>query len=890
MTYPTPNPAPSTSTFFQGAFTGLGSGVSRHGLAFGVLASAVAATGIMASALMAFGGDGRFDAGIALSPATTPCCSGNIAPADTLQGTDEADLLTGTSGEDVLVGGGGDDFLSGLSGADLLQGGMGQDVLDGGGGSDILEAGPGDDVLNGGSEKDWLFGDEGDDVLRGGDGPDVLDGGPGNDELFGGDGDDTADGGEGDDLLRGGLGADVLDGSDGSDILFGDDGADDLDGGDESDILMGGGGDDVLSGGDGADQLSGGVGNDLLQGGDGADVLRGGPGDDEISGGDGSDVLEGQAGDDLLNGSFGNDQVLGGAGDDILLGSGGTDVLIGGPGQDRLDGGQGEDRLDGGPERDELDGGLDTDQILGGGGDDVIIVVAGDVGARRTEVIEGGAGADTLLLDGFTPGDISEWVELPHLPADSTPGPELSFVMTDPYTGGSYRVSQMEVLRYVTRLPAAEGWDRGTRAVVLNTSASTTADVEAEFLRADGSSLVTPPGDSVAGWRAYTIPPLGVLEISGDELGITGSAVVHFRANVPLAVALVGEIPQLGALGQVNAARLFRSRSAVQIDTEAGSTTALALATEGIGRKVQIRLHAEAGGEVDSREVSIESGGHTVIRLDELFPRVRKFAGSVTVIGGPVFGSTIQTGPGNVGATAYPLTPAAFDRQREAPLYLPASVTEAGPTVLTLMHPGREGREPPGGVGTVEFLDEDGASVPVQVEETGAVESVPFALNSYGATRFSLTPTSEWASLRIQVDSGFVAAVAHQDYGPGGAAQRGPATVGDELVVPILQATGSGQETHLAFGSTGEAARIELTLRGRDGQELRGGTATIRLPEGGSSTFTLAELFSGAQTDELVGSLTLSSSAPVALDAVYLDSAAGSGFSLPVHRLGRAGG
>ena len=167
---------------------------------------------------------------------------------------------------------------------------------------------------------------------------------------------------------------------------------------------------------------------------------------------------------------------------------------------------------------------------------------------------------------------------------------------------------------------------------------------------------------------------------------------------------------------------------------------------------------------------------------------------------------------------------------------------------------------------------------------------MPFALNSFGTTRFSLTPTSEWASLRIQVDSGFVAAVAHQDYGPAGAAQRGPATVGEELVVPIFQSAGSGQETRLAFGSTGAAARIELTLRGRDGQELRGGTATIRLPEGGSSTFTLAELFSGARTDELVGSLTLSSSAPVALDAVYLDSAAGSGFSLAVHQLVRASG
>ena len=180
--------------------------------------------------------------------------------------------------------------------------------------------------------------------------------------------------------------------------------------------------------------------------------------------------------------------------------------------------------------------------------------------------------------------------------------------------------------------------------------------------------------------------------------------------------------------------------------------------------------------------------------------------------------------------------------------------------------------------------------MPVQVEGTGVVESVPFALNSFGTTRFPLTPTSEWASIRIQVDSGLVAASAHQDYGPEGAVQRGPATVGDELVVPILRAAASGQETRLTFGSTGEDARIELTLRGPDGQELRCGTATIRLREGGSSTFTLAELFSRAQTDELVGSLSVSSSAPIALDAVYLDSAAGSGFSLPVHRLVGADG
>lgn len=877
MTHPTPNPERSTSTLLQITPAGFGGRALSLGLAF---------------AVMVFGVYRFLDASMPSSISTERCCSGVIAPADTLRGTDEADFLTGGSGNDVLIGGVGDDLLRGLAGEDLLQGGVGHDVLEGGDGSDILEGGAGDDHLRGGAGKDWLFGDEGDDLLRGGDGPDVLDGGPGIDELFGGDGDDTLDGGEGDDLLRGGLGDDVLDGSDGSDILFGDDGADDLDGGDESDILMGGAGDDVLSGGDGADQLSGGVGNDVLQGGDGADVLRGGAGDDEISGGDGDDVLEGQAGDDLLNGSEGDDQVLGGPGADILMGERGADGLIGGPGQDQLFGGYGDDRLEGGPERDELVGGGNTDQILGGSGDDVIIVAAGDVDARRTEVIEGGAGSDTLLLDGFTPGDISEWLELPHLPTDSIPGPELSFVVTDPYTHGTYRVSQMEVIRYVTRLPIADGWDRGTRAVVLNTSASTTAEVEADFLGEDGGSLVTPPGDSVAGWTAYTIPPLGVLEISGSDLDITGSAVVHFRANVPLAVILVGEISQLGLgeLGQVAAARLDGSRSAVQIDTEAGSTTALALGTEGIGRKVQVMLHSEPGGEVDSREVRIESGGHTVVRLDDLFPRIRKFAGSVSVVGGPIFGSTIQIGTGDVGATAYPLTPASWDRQQKAPFYFPASVTEAGPTVLTVMHRGGPFPQPPRGVGIVQFINEDGAFVPVQLEGTGVVESVPFALSSFGTARFTLTPTSEWASIRIQVDSGLVTAVAHQDYGPVGAAQRGPATIGDELVVPILQTASSGQETRLAFGSTGEAARIELTLRGRDGQELRRGTATIRLPIDGSSTRTLAELFPRAQTDEFAGSLTISSSTPIALDVLHLDSGARSGFSLPVHRLVKADG
>ena len=851
--------------------------VARSFLCFSLLA--------LVASIVAYDGGPPLEATITRRDAVSLGYTEPVQVADTLRGTEAADLLTGTAASDVMAGGGGADVLQGLDGDDVLEGGGGTDVLEGGAGSDILEGGEGDDALSGGAEQDMLFGDEGDDVLRGGEGPDVLDGGPGADQLSGEEGDDTLDGGEGDDVLLGGDGDDLLDGADGSDILSGGAGADDLDGGDGDDILIGGSGDDVLDGGDGRDQLSGDVGDDVLSGGDDSDFLSGGAGTDVLSGGDGDDVLDGGAGNDLLQGSEGDDQILGGGEDDILLGGQGADVLAGGDGADRLEGNVGDDRLDGGPGSDVLDGGPDTDQILGGDGDDVVLLVAGDVGRGRTEVIEGGEGADTLLLDGFGPDDISEMVVRTPPLSDSAAVPELSFALTDPYTGGGYRISQMEAIRYETRLPVADGWGQGASAVVLNPS-TTLADVEIDFRGTDGASLAIPPGDSAAGWMSYTIPPFGILEISGSELPAGGSAAVHLRANVPLSAVVLGRAPGLGDLGQRDVSRLTGSWSPLDIDAAAGTSTTLALATEGLGRNVQVRLHLETGNEVDSREVRVEAGGHTFIRFEELYPRVRRFTGSVAVVGGPVYGSMIRTGPGSAGATALPLIPAARDRQRAAPFYLPMSVAEEGRTVITIVHTGGDeiNQTQLPGDGLVEFLDERGEPKAVELEGVGAVESVPFTLSEGGSQRFSVTSPNGWASARIQVDSGLVAAVAHQEYGAQGAALRGPAAVGDRLIVPLVRLGAPGSATRVFIQSTGEAAAIELTLRGADGQTLRGGVAQINVPPGGSSTNTLAELFPSAVGGG-VGSLLLASSADVALDVVRLDAGSASGFALPARAL-----
>ena len=60
------------------------------------------------------------------------------ANADRMTGTDAADGFRGLGGNDVLLGLGGDDILEGGAGADFLRGGAGRDTLTGGTGRDLF--------------------------------------------------------------------------------------------------------------------------------------------------------------------------------------------------------------------------------------------------------------------------------------------------------------------------------------------------------------------------------------------------------------------------------------------------------------------------------------------------------------------------------------------------------------------------------------------------------------------------------------------------------------------------------------------------------------------------------------------------------------------------------
>jgi len=93
--------------------------------------------------------------------------------------------------------------------------------------------------------------------------------------------------------------------------------------------------------------------------------------------------LFGGAGRDTLTGGSGSDMLFGQAGNDILLGKGGIDYLFGGNGDDVLTGGTG------------------NDQVFGQAGNDRMIWNNGD----NTDLNEGGAGVDTVEVNGANAGD-----------------------------------------------------------------------------------------------------------------------------------------------------------------------------------------------------------------------------------------------------------------------------------------------------------------------------------------------------------------------------------------------------------------------------------------------------------------------------------------------------
>ncbi len=379
---------------------------------------------------------------------------------DTVYGDAGNDTVDGGAGNDLLYGGSGQDTLSGSAGDDTIYGDAGNDSLDGGIGMDHLWGGGDDDTLSGGSGDDYLYGEAGNDILSGGDGADFLSGGAGADSIDGGAGSDTVSFAG----SSAGVVASLATGTGSAGDAAGDTyvNVENLTGGDGNDTLVGNGTDNVLDGGAGDDLLIGGASltGDTLIGGAGSDTVSyaasvgavtaslaagsGSAGDaagdtysgiENLTGGAGADTLIGDGNDNVLTGGGGGDALVGGGGIDTasyagatsrviaaldpgladfqegdafgdtfsqienLLGSDHDDILFGNSGDNVLDGGLGDDALNAGAGDDTIFALQGSDTVRGDIGNDRIHVSAD--AASSPNLVDGGDGSDTLLLDGL---------------------------------------------------------------------------------------------------------------------------------------------------------------------------------------------------------------------------------------------------------------------------------------------------------------------------------------------------------------------------------------------------------------------------------------------------------------------------------------------------------
>ncbi|MDP3175098.1 MAG: calcium-binding protein, partial [Phenylobacterium sp.] len=130
--------------------------------------------------------------------------------ADTLNGNEGDDQITGGADADTILGEDGDDVLGGAGGADTITGSAGDDAITLGTASattiNVGDGGVGDDTITGDADRDSITGGDGGDILLGGAGTDTISGGAGNDTLNSGAGKDQLTGGAGQDRFVFGLG------------------------------------------------------------------------------------------------------------------------------------------------------------------------------------------------------------------------------------------------------------------------------------------------------------------------------------------------------------------------------------------------------------------------------------------------------------------------------------------------------------------------------------------------------------------------------------------------------------------------------------------------------------------------------------------------------------
>ena len=597
--------------------------------------------------------------------------------------------------------------------------------------------------------------------------------------------------------------------------------------------------------------------------------MQGGPGDDVLGGGDGEDILIGGAGNDLLSGGAGDDFLTGGPGADTLLGSTGSDQLRGGFGPDVLVGGKGADVLDGGVGADRLIGGLGTDIVKGGPGSDVVVVRRGDVVAGEFEIVDGGSGGetfvtvDTLVLNGFSPPDFAAW-PIVQQAVDSLPAENPTMVVVDPLTGGRYEFARFERVVFSHYFPQFSTDSDPPLLRLVNPSASEPGVGVVSLYTESGALWVPGTGeDSASGGIPFGVPPLGLIELSPD---VSDSTVRSARvmADRPLAGVVETGLGVLGRRGFAESPLVDAFLLPVEIDRAVRMTTGFVVSNFDVEGALKLTLWDLTGDEVQATELDLPASGHLVAMVDELFPRIDRFRGTLTVEGGAPLSAVGLVASRNAGTlVTVPIVPlrnspglrlvVAPGSAPAEPLYFPQLVAgELGSSSIVLINTATDSAS-----ATLRFFDEDGAELLIDLIGFGPTSELDLQLASGGMSvvriRGDVGPLS--GAARIEGEQGIVARL--EMTRPGlGALTVAPSSIMEAFVAPVIRDLAEGITTEISVHNPGPATEIRWVLRNANGTPAPDGSAVSSIPANGRVGVLIEALFPDADTDDFRGTLT----------------------------------
>jgi len=164
--------------------------------------------------------------------------------------------------------------------------------------------------------------------------------------------------------------------------------------------------------------------------------------------------------------------------------------------------------------------------------------------------------------------------------------------------------------------------------------------------------------------------------------------------------------------------------------------------------------------------------------------------------------------------------------------------------------------------GTLEFFDEEGDALEIELLEEGRVSSVPFEIGGGSSKTFSTRSggVQVTATARAQFEEGFGNGLLTFSVPGAGMGASGTGIHMQSFIAPASRSNSNEVSTLLVVQNIGSPKSVTVNLRNNDGSRVQGGEITLQLPINGFISRTVQDLFPDANTTEFEGTLAVEAS------------------------------